>query len=313
MVMAYQQKDPRIKIIRNTKNIGVYQNFSLGLQKIETPFFNFLCDDDILLPDFFSNALELFAKNPTSAFVAGSCLVIQEEGDILGLVPPSKNPHSSKTRVYYPPKGILQILKNGQDKIPLITSTIFRQEVIKFIGHFDVMEGLPFDMDYILRIMAQKTFSITPKPYSIMTFHQKNFTLNSYNANFQLNPTLKWKALQKMMDNILKNKQIPRQIRNKISPFYEKLIVKGILLVILNSLKSGRIGYCEEYLNLISDFLPKTKKARLFSILCQSKKNSNLLDTAIMTMKQLFFKEDKSKEHNTSNLQEYLNYYLSFH
>src|SRR5437899_12392960 len=54
VVGAYAVRDARVTYHRHPSNIGLVDNFALGLEDVTTPFFSFLTEDDCLLPDFYS-------------------------------------------------------------------------------------------------------------------------------------------------------------------------------------------------------------------------------------------------------------------
>ena len=62
--------DPRVEYFRHPRNLGAFANFQFGLGRVSTPFFSFLADDDILLPDFYATAVAALEKEPTAAFAA---------------------------------------------------------------------------------------------------------------------------------------------------------------------------------------------------------------------------------------------------
>ena len=64
------QGDPRVQYHCHPENIGLCRNFLFGQERVETPYFSFLSDDDILLPNFYQDALEGFQKFPEAAFSA---------------------------------------------------------------------------------------------------------------------------------------------------------------------------------------------------------------------------------------------------
>ncbi|HTT77549.1 MAG TPA: glycosyltransferase family A protein, partial [Candidatus Binataceae bacterium] len=64
VVARLARGDPRIKYHRHPCNIGAWNNFKYGLDQVATPYFNFLSDDDALLPGFFEAALHALESRP---------------------------------------------------------------------------------------------------------------------------------------------------------------------------------------------------------------------------------------------------------
>ena len=53
VVTQLTQQDKRVKYYCHPENVGAFNNFQYGLEQVSTPFFSFLSDDDMLLPDFY--------------------------------------------------------------------------------------------------------------------------------------------------------------------------------------------------------------------------------------------------------------------
>src|SRR4030042_3564260 len=62
VVAKLSQREPRLKYYCHSENIGAIANANYGFERVNTPFFSFLSDDDILLPEFYEIALEGFKK-----------------------------------------------------------------------------------------------------------------------------------------------------------------------------------------------------------------------------------------------------------
>src|SRR5579863_6759827 len=63
-VSLLSEQDSRIKYHRHSTNIGAAANFKYGYEQVNTPFFSFLSDDDVLLPGFYERAYQLLTKYP---------------------------------------------------------------------------------------------------------------------------------------------------------------------------------------------------------------------------------------------------------
>ena len=50
VVEEFRKRDNRVVYVRRPENIGASANFVDGAGRVETPYFSFLPDDDILLP-----------------------------------------------------------------------------------------------------------------------------------------------------------------------------------------------------------------------------------------------------------------------
>ena len=64
-------QDPRIKYFRQEANVGVARNWVDGIMKAQSPYLCILMDDDWYHPNFLSNRVEVFTKNPDVGMVYG--------------------------------------------------------------------------------------------------------------------------------------------------------------------------------------------------------------------------------------------------
>ena len=87
VVTELAETDSRIKYYRQEQNIGAAANFNYGLKEVNTPFFSFLSDDDLLLPHFLEVAMQSLSSNPDAMFYAGLTIQV-EDNKIIGI---SKN------------------------------------------------------------------------------------------------------------------------------------------------------------------------------------------------------------------------------
>jgi len=67
LLQQYAGKDKRIQIYRNTENIGPVRNWICCAEKATGKFINILFSDDIILPTFISETMNLFTNE--TAFV----------------------------------------------------------------------------------------------------------------------------------------------------------------------------------------------------------------------------------------------------
>jgi len=51
------------------------------MEHVDTPYFSFLSDDDILLPDFYQDALDGFTKHPEAIFSAVPPFTLMRKGE----------------------------------------------------------------------------------------------------------------------------------------------------------------------------------------------------------------------------------------
>ena len=76
LVTDYMRGDGRITYVKNSENVGPVNNMRQGVERVTTPYYSLLNDDDFLLPDFFERTLSQFRSHPQAGFVCAKTMVI---------------------------------------------------------------------------------------------------------------------------------------------------------------------------------------------------------------------------------------------
>lgn len=199
VVAEFARQDPRIKYHCHAQNIGAGANFNYGLARVDTPYFSFLSDDDILLPEFYETALAGFDSFPDAGFFAGSTIVMNDAGEIL-TVPLDLWPREG---YFAPPDGLLQLINS---KLPVWTSILFRKAVTDQVGAVDHEVGAPGDFDYQLKVASRSPLVVSRRPCAIFVSHDDSFSAKPSIAPF-------WPGWRKLAANIMENPDIPESTR----------------------------------------------------------------------------------------------------
>lgn len=201
VVAELAKKDTRVKYHCHSENIGALANFNYGMERVNTPFFSFLSDDDILLPEFYESALKGFEKYQEAMFSACATVHLDEEGRILAI--PLFN--WKKEGVFLPPTGTLAMLEHHH---PEWTAIIFRREVVEKIGLIDEVIGPPSDLDLELHVAANYPIVVSQKLGAIFSHH-----LSSSCAQASLHDL--GAGWLKMINKFVENEQIELSVRIK--------------------------------------------------------------------------------------------------
>ena len=154
LVRAAAEADPRVAYYRHPQNIGGAANIAFGMERVTTPFFSILCDDDVLLPRFYEIALREFERFPAAMFVGASTLEITGDGELVFA------PAASWDRVGLLDSGeALRRMVGG--KHPTMTNVAFRRELIDDVGTVDPQAGTLLDLDYYIRVCTKHPCAIT--------------------------------------------------------------------------------------------------------------------------------------------------------
>lgn len=253
IVNRFAEKDHRIQYYCHQENLGANANFNFGLSKVHTPYFSFLSDDDLLLPNFYETTLSGFRMCPEAGFVAGSVIVMTSSGGVLS-VPLDMWP---KEGVFMPPEGLLYLIDN---KLPVWTSILFRKAVTDNLGGVDRSVGAGSDFDFQLRAAIQAPFVITKSPCGIFVSHS-----DSYSADISL--SVFWPGWKILTDKIVNHTEIPQKIRNKARLGLARYIRVILFSLGLKLIYNGK--FSEAHLTaktLRSDYGEITRSAAVTSI-----------------------------------------------
>ncbi len=184
------KKDPRVKYFRHPENIGMMANYKYAFDRIETPYFSFLSDDDFLLPNFYETALDGIRQFPDAGFSACGVLQLDESGNFVG------DPLSLWARegYYSAIDGLIEMIKT-RFRFPVPTGVLFQTGIICDIKP-NYNDGLDFfwDPDYLMRIAAKHPVVISKKPCAIYLAHTQSFASSFYSKLYD-DPVLEEKYL----------------------------------------------------------------------------------------------------------------------
>jgi glycosyltransferase involved in cell wall biosynthesis len=168
VVAQLARDDPRVKYHCHAENIGMSANFAYGMERIDTPYFSILSDDDYLLPAFYETALVGFAAHPDAIFSGGSVVSMTEAGQITHI------PMDLWERDGYftPPEGLFEWTI---PKHPYITALLFRTEVIDRVGNLD-LDLLNGDYDFEWRVVSRFPYVVSREPCAVIMMHATQAT-----------------------------------------------------------------------------------------------------------------------------------------
>jgi len=254
VVTEIAKTDARIKYHCHTENIGVLKNWLYGMEHVETPFFSFLSDDDILLPEFYQTAMEGFENFPDAIFSAGATIQMTNKGKIIG-VPLSV---WQRDGYYIPPDGLWEMLEKGQ---PAWTGILFRKKVMEKFGVLDQSLSWGSDFDFQLRIAARFPIVVSRKPCAIFLFHPLSSTvmldfLSMVRPNFL-----------KIISNLTADKQIPLDVRTRAEYMLTENLKRLLILDGIKDIKQKDFESAYKTIEILRDYYHlKTKAFILYTI-----------------------------------------------
>ncbi len=168
VVEGFRKRDSRLEYVCRPNNIGMSPNFVDGANRVETPYFSFLADDDLMLPHFLETALSGFQRYPEAALSILPTLCMNPRGLIL-LVTNLQWPEG----LLLPPSGMLSALRYGN---PGLQAMLIRKGVWDEFGGFDEATEPAEEYDFDLRVMARLPVVVYKRPGAIQVVHRSTST-----------------------------------------------------------------------------------------------------------------------------------------
>ena len=201
VVKTFAARDARVRYHRHERNIGGFENFLYAMERVETPYFAFLSDDDALFPNCYDVCMKGFAANPDAYMSAGSTVEVDETGAVR-YAPMARWPREG---LYRPPEGLFTMLDNRH---PTWTAVVFRHEALRDIGVLDPAVGPPSDLDFELRIAARFPVAVSFEPCAVYTHHPGSGSARE-DARVAAGMTV-------MLENLCADTRIPAGVRTTL-------------------------------------------------------------------------------------------------
>lgn len=160
-------QDSRVKYHQHAENLGMIGNYEYGVSEIQTPYFSFLSDDDLVLPWFYETALEGFKTYPDIAFSACSTVIVNQAGRVIAA------PFSLwKTAGHIRKEEGMQHMIG---KFPVPTGVLFDSRILKNI-RIDRDNQVLWDCDFLLQVARKYPIFISKKTCALFLHHGGSFS-----------------------------------------------------------------------------------------------------------------------------------------
>jgi glycosyltransferase involved in cell wall biosynthesis len=209
------QGDPRVHYYCNPERLGIARNFRHGMERVETPYFSFLSDDDVLLPEFYQQALEGFHKFPEAGFSALS-VVLMKLDDQLGVAASDAWPEG----LCRPPHGLRNMLTMYP---PLWTAILFRRELIEKVGLLDAEVGNGCDIDFTMRVLAHYPMVFSHRPGGLGVAHAGAATARTRMEDV-------WPGMMKLIRNTVDDARLDPQLREMASRILTRALKRKLFV-----------------------------------------------------------------------------------
>lgn len=247
VVEEFRKQDPRVEYVGRPSNVGAYWNWTDAGNRVKTPFFSFLPDDDVLLPHFFETALQGFERYPDAALSILSTLLLNPNGLIVGVTN-----HGWREGLLSPPEGMLSTLHLGN---PGLQGMLIRKSVWDEYGGFDQTTNPAAEYDFDLHVMASRSIVLQKTPGAIQVLHADTFT-----AVGGLNWV--WPCLPRIIEKLRGDRSLPPEVRQQGAEGLSRVFRKGLVTRgVLQSIANGNWPDAERAVDILEQECGLTTRA----------------------------------------------------
>ena len=202
VVQDFVSRDPRVHYHQHEHNIGAIANFSYGLERVATPYFSILSDDDVLLPRFYETALHALQDHPVAMLAATQVLHVDPRGRVLEV-----QGASWRAGLHQPGEALLEILEHGH---PTWTGVLFRREIVATVGPLDEQTGNASDLDFELRAAGLCPIVLCTEPGAVFLTHEGGASFGP-----RLGDTIP--TWLRIIKKISSDERIPKPVRTQVT------------------------------------------------------------------------------------------------
>ena len=174
IINKYKKKDKRIKLIRNSKNLGPAKSRNIALNISKGKWISILDSDDVYFSNKLKKQIEIIENDPEIIFVGSGLVFIDENGKYL-----SNYEYSSKNSVIK--RNILKIRA-----FPPHSSYFINSSYLKKINGYNPRYHMAPDYDLLLRLLKFGKFFSVEETLIKLRLHTKNRSLKKFNSLSQL-------------------------------------------------------------------------------------------------------------------------------
>ncbi len=209
-------KDSRISYHCHERNIGAMANFAFGARQVDTKFFAFLSDDDIVMPNCYVDAIDIMKSDAEIMLVANKVVAIDEHYNLAG------SPMDRYKCGKFSPLKTISTL--SIKRMPPWTGATFRSDIIASIGVPDA-EIFIGDVEYITKICYHFSFFVTDKIGAVFTLNRAEHKKEHYLLE---SPEGREKMYTLFQSEYNENESIKEMWARKREKYHKNLFKHGI-------------------------------------------------------------------------------------
>jgi len=164
IIQAFANRDQRIKIIRNTDNLGLTKSLNKAVNVVQAPYIARQDADDVSLPNRLGEQLEFLNHHSEVALLSGNMTWIDEQGNIIDHTTRHASPEEIQWKLLF------------YNHVAAHSQVMFRKDAFVNSGGYD--ETLRYSQDYDLwyRLSIQGKIMIEPTVWVHFRRHAENIS-----------------------------------------------------------------------------------------------------------------------------------------
>ena len=181
-VAARYANDPRVRYVRNERNIGLVPNFNRALALARGEFVLWLSADDWILPRHLARLHDVFAHEPAIDVVFSTVYFADAQGRVFSM----RSEEGQLPFDYVDVRDELPEMLLGVSQMCL-PATLFRRALFEELGAMDEGIAIAADWELATRVaLAGKRFAYLRDPSACVRVHDANNSGVGFNATGQI-------------------------------------------------------------------------------------------------------------------------------
>jgi hypothetical protein len=162
--------DPRARLLRNERNLGLFQNFNRCLDEARGQYVRILCSDDMLEPGSLNDELAVMQRHPDMALLTTRGLRVAPDGRVLG-----RQAAALREGRYRGDRGIAAVLRSnadtGYNSLNYPSGILIRKTAADRAGRFRADMRMSGDVEYFLRVLRHGALGVLHRVGCRITVH----------------------------------------------------------------------------------------------------------------------------------------------
>lgn len=176
----YQQTlDSRVRVVRRTKNLGLFGNLNAAILEVNTPWQLILCSDDILEPYAIAMLKQKILSFPRARLILSSYRSIDVDGNLRTDVNGVFYDCFSVSTSLFPPGALLEPLLHYGSINGNITGLLIRQSLFRDAGSWRADWSQSADWEWIIRACMQTSVLVSRDPIARVRVHDGQLSVSN--------------------------------------------------------------------------------------------------------------------------------------